>query len=101
MAEGKLESSGKSADGSVALPPIREDLRLYPGSPQADGSQKKRFSLFGDDVKFDFDLVFHFDGAAANTDWRDAELLLLECGGTEIVSILARDLHRHRMCFSM
>src|SRR2546421_8697625 len=38
MAEGKLESSGKSADGSVALPPIREDLRLYPGSPQADGT---------------------------------------------------------------
>ena len=38
MAEGKLQSSGKSADGSVVLPPIRQDLRLYPGSPQADGS---------------------------------------------------------------
>src|SRR5438874_11722153 len=37
MAEGKLASSGKKAE-PVALPPIREDLRLYPGSPQADGS---------------------------------------------------------------
>lgn len=38
MSEGRLESSGKSPEGSVALPPIREDLRLYPGSPQPDGS---------------------------------------------------------------
>ena len=37
MAEGKLASSGKKAE-PVALPPIREDLRLYPGSPQADGT---------------------------------------------------------------
>src|SRR6266478_3132002 len=37
MAEGKLGSSGQSAE-PVALPPIREDLRLYPGPPQADGT---------------------------------------------------------------
>src|SRR5947207_5414681 len=37
MAEGKLGSSGQSTE-AVALPPIREDLRLYPGSPQADGT---------------------------------------------------------------
>src|SRR5258706_3906203 len=37
MGEGKLGSSGQSAE-PVALPPIREDLRLYPGPPQADGT---------------------------------------------------------------
>jgi putative peptide zinc metalloprotease protein len=38
MTEGKVLSSGKSAEQPVVLPPVREDLRLYPGSPQGDGS---------------------------------------------------------------
>src|SRR6266511_1039589 len=38
MAEGKGAISSQAGNEPVALPPIREDLRLYPGSPQADGS---------------------------------------------------------------
>ena len=38
MTEGKVASSGKSAEQPIVLPPVREDLRLYPGSPQGDGS---------------------------------------------------------------
>src|SRR5437762_3947851 len=76
MAEGKLESSGKSADGSVALPPIREDLRLYPGSPQADGSPTWRVL---DPVRNSFFEI----------GWLEFELLARWRGARDAASLLA------------
>src|SRR3954470_7035775 len=40
--EGGMKTSGKpqlgAGEQAVPLPPVREDLRLYPGPPQRDGS---------------------------------------------------------------
>src|SRR5436853_2203367 len=75
MAEGKLESSGKSADGSVALPPIREDLRLYPGAPARDGSPTWRIL---DPIRNSFFEIgwLEFELLARWNEHRDAEALV-------------------------
>src|SRR3954471_12920638 len=38
MTQGKIESVGTSDKPPVPLPPLREDLRLYPGPTARDGS---------------------------------------------------------------
>ncbi len=77
MTEGKVASSDKSAEQPVMLPPIRENLRLYPGSPQGDGSPTWRIL---DPVRNSF----------FETGWLEFELLARWREHGDAASLIAR-----------
>src|SRR5258706_13925005 len=100
MAEGKLGIWGQSAE-PVALPPIREDLRLYPGPPQADGTPTWRIL---DPIRNSFFEIgwLEFELLARWREHRDAESLMAPVaaettpgptleGGQELISSLAHN----------
>jgi putative peptide zinc metalloprotease protein len=77
MAEGKAAIASQTGNESVALPPIREDLRLYPGSPQADGSPTWRVL---DPLRNSFFEI----------GWLEFELLARWRGARDAASLIAR-----------
>jgi putative peptide zinc metalloprotease protein len=76
MPEGNGAIASQAGNESVALPPIREDLRLYPGSPQADGSPTWRVL---DPVRNSFFEI----------GWLEFELLARWSGARDAASLIA------------
>src|SRR5258708_29535879 len=92
MAEGKLGSSGQSAE-PVALPPIREDLRLYPGPPQADGTPTWRIL---DPIRNSFFEIgwLEFELLARWREHRDPESLMARVSAETTLNPALEDAHQ-------
>src|SRR5712691_5367451 len=77
MIEAQSTGLAPAAAQPAALPPLREDLRLYPGSPQADGSPTWRIL---DPVRNSFFEI----------GWLEFELLARWREHTDAASLIAR-----------